>query len=254
MIPFNNPIALEQIRKLSVWAGEPARDLVILAEGNASIKVGPRMLVKSSGASLADGKDADYVEVDRARLEALIENGTASDDDVAKELTNATTWGSRRPSVETLLHIVCQSYEEISAVLHTHPTDVNALLCSTAAEQLVAGSYFPDQIVTLGVNPLLIPYIDPGLPLAHAAQRIVREHVASTGSLPKVIYLQNHGMFALGGSVAEAMQITQMAVKTARIILGANAVGGPRQLTTDYVDRIHTRPDELLRRSELRER
>jgi hypothetical protein len=38
-----------------------------------------------------------------------------------------------------------------------------------------------------------------------------------------------------------------MAVKAARILVGAYAVGGPRFMTPQAVDRIHTRPDEHYR-------
>ena len=251
MARYYEGAALEKILELSLWAGAPERDLTILAEGNASLKVGPNLLVKGSGAQMGMALASDFVEVDRAPLQALIDHGNASDVDVESELLGARTWGVRRPSVETLLHVVCQSYDSVTAVLHTHPTPVNALLCSSAADLLVSGSYFPDQIVTLGHNPMLIPYIDPGLPLAHAAKSLIAEHVEATGSVPKVIYLQNHGMFALGGTVSEAKQITQMAVKSARVILGAASVGSLVPLSPEQADRIHTRPDELVRRSEL---
>ena len=39
-----------------------------------------------------------------------------------------------------------------------------------------------------------------------------------------------------------------MAVKTARILLGAYALGGPHFISGEAVERIHTRPDELYRR------
>jgi hypothetical protein len=41
-----------------------------------------------------------------------------------------------------------------------------------------------------------------------------------------------------------------MYVKTARVILGAYALGGLHFLTPAAVARIHTRPDELYRRRE----
>lgn len=251
MPDYREPDALEAIIEMSLWAADPTRDLVILAEGNTSVKVGDRMLVKGSGAEMRSASASDFVEVERGALKELIARGEATDDQVREGLIGARTWGDRQPSVEALLHIVCQSYSSVTAVLHTHPTAVNSLLCSSEASRLVTGSYYPDQIVTLGHNPLLIPYIDPGLPLAHAADRLVAEHIADTGAVPKVIYLQNHGMFALGGSVSEAQQITQMAVKTARVILGAASVGAVVPLSHDNARRIHTRPDEMLRRSAL---
>ena len=244
------PPALTEIIELSRWAGHPQNDLAILAEGNSSLKDGDRLLVKASGAFLADATDSSFVEVRRDVLENFIDSGAASDDDVANTLRAAMTWGGGHPSVETLLHIVCQRYSTVSAVLHTHPTPVNALLCSTAAGSLL-GSYFPDQIVSLGPHPLLLPYVDPGLTLARYAQKSLSEHVERHGEPPKVIYLRNHGMFALGSSPAEARQITAMAVKTARILLAAGAVGSAVPMPADDVERIHTRPDELRRRAAL---
>ena len=43
-----------------------------------------------------------------------------------------------------------------------------------------------------------------------------------------------------------------MAVKTARILLGTYAAGGPHYLSQNDVERIHTRPDEEIRRKLLK--
>jgi ribulose-5-phosphate 4-epimerase/fuculose-1-phosphate aldolase len=80
---------------------------------------------------------------------------------------------------------------------------------------------------------------------------MLREHLAATGGAPKVIYLQNHGMFALGASDREVLQITEMAVKVAKVILGSFAAGGPVYLEPEHVARIDSRPDEILRRAAL---
>jgi rhamnose utilization protein RhaD (predicted bifunctional aldolase and dehydrogenase) len=251
MTRYHDLRALAEIVEMSRWVGEPARDLVILAEGNTSLKVGDRLLVKASGVVLETATEDDFVELDRAPIEDLVTAGTADDEGVREALSAATTWGTRRPSVEALLHVICQRFSAVRAVIHSHPVAVNALLCSTRAEELVRGSYFPDQIVSLGDHALLVPYIDPGLPLAHAAVGLLDDHADRHGAPPKVIYLANHGMFALGATVAEAQQITSMAVKTARIVLGALSVGEPVALSVENRTRIHTRPDELFRRAAL---
>jgi ribulose-5-phosphate 4-epimerase/fuculose-1-phosphate aldolase len=67
-----------------------------------------------------------------------------------------------------------------------------------------------------------------------------------------VIYLQNHGLFALGSSPAEVLQVTAMAAKTARIMLGTFAAAGPHYLREAEAARIETRPDELYRQNRLR--
>ncbi len=245
---------LAEIVRVSRDVGDPAKDLVILAEGNTSVRTtAGRMLVKASGANLATAGDDDFVEVELEVLLRLIRAGSGDDADVAAALTQATTWGSKRPSVESLLHAVCQSIPEVTTVIHTHPTPVNALLCSDRAEDLVAGSLFPDQIVVLGQRQLLVPYVDPGLPLAHHVHTQIERFVAENGTHPRAIYLQNHGMFALGRRSDEAVQVTAMAVKSARVLLGALSVGAPVYLDQVNADRIDTRPDELLRRRLLAE-
>jgi hypothetical protein len=76
-------------------------------------------------------------------------------------------------------------------------------------------------------------------------------HIARDGAPPKVVYLGNHGIFALGESAAEVLQITAMAVKVSRILGGAITIGGVRTLSENDVARIDGRPDEIYRRQVL---
>jgi rhamnose utilization protein RhaD (predicted bifunctional aldolase and dehydrogenase) len=240
----------QEIVALSRMIAEPERDLVILAEGNTSMRTAPdRMLVKTTGSTMATAGPADFVEVDLTRFWELIDaEGPVDDAAVATLLRDATMRGAGRPSVESLLHAVCQRQDGVDTVIHTHPVPVNAILCSDRAELLVAGALFPDQIVVLGRHPMLVPYVDPGLPLAREVDRRLRGHVARFGEAPRAIFLRNHGMFALGASPRQAVHATQMAVKVARVLLGAASAGEPRFLSDEHADRIDTRPDELLRR------
>jgi rhamnose utilization protein RhaD (predicted bifunctional aldolase and dehydrogenase) len=275
--------------ELSRELGRPDRAWAVLAEGNTSVALGDgRMLVKASGASMAIAVPGDFVAVglpevlalvdaapddpaaaaDRApAIGATVDTGagvdlaadagpgadhSADDDEAVRALFEAAAeQGGRRPSVEALLHAVCLALPGVEAVGHTHPVPVNALLCSPRASLLVEGALFPDQIVVLGTDPLLVPYVDPGLPLARVVRRMLGERLAATGSVPKVVYLGNHGMFALGSSPAEVLRITEMAVKVAQVVLGSLAAGGPVFLSAEDVARIDTRPDELLRRAAL---
>jgi rhamnose utilization protein RhaD (predicted bifunctional aldolase and dehydrogenase) len=110
---------------------------------------------------------------------------------------------------------------------------------------------FPDEIVMCGAAPVLVPYIDPGIPLAREIRQRIIDYVQSYNECPKVILMQNHGLVVLGSSAEQVLNTTAMMVKTARVILGAYAMGGPHFLTEDNVARIHTRPDEAYRRSLL---
>lgn len=244
---------LEALIRVSHTIGEPHRDLALLAEGNTSVRSGPsRMLVKASGSSLRTATVDDFVDVDLARVMRLVDSEhPVNDDGVAAAMREAVAPGGRRPSVEALLHAVCLEAPEVGAVIHTHPVVVNALLCSDRAEALVGGSLFPDQVVVLGRHNLLVPYVDPGLPLARAVLVQLRAFVAEHGTHPRVVYLRNHGMFTLGVDPDDAFAVTEMAVKSAGILHGALAVGAVVPLDPAHAERIDTRPDEAFRRRRL---
>jgi rhamnose utilization protein RhaD (predicted bifunctional aldolase and dehydrogenase) len=242
---------LHTLVELSRTLGEPSRDLVILAEGNTSIRTDPdRMLVKASGSALGTAAGGDFVEVDTRTLLDLVNDEAAGDADVERVFGELAR-GGKRPSVEAMLHAICLSVGGASVVGHTHPVPVNILLCSPHAERMSSDVLFPEQVVILGRRPVFVPYLDPGLTLARAVQRDMLARIELDGAPPKVIYLGNHGIFALGGSAAEVLQITAMAVKVSRILGGAIAVGGVRTLSQEAVARIDSRPDEIYRRQML---
>jgi rhamnose utilization protein RhaD (predicted bifunctional aldolase and dehydrogenase) len=165
----------------------------------------------------------------------------------------ARTAEGPRPSIEAVMHALGLTEGGAQFVGHTHPTAVNAILCSDRAEALVAGAIFPDQVVVCGREALLIPYADPGLPLAHAVREGLREYKGRTGTTPKTVYLRNHGLLALGQSAVEVDQITTMATKVARILTGVLSLGQPVYLSAAQADRIEARPDEHHRRRMIRD-
>lgn len=242
---------LAEIAALSREVAQDSRDWVILSEGNLSSRAtADSMYVKASGRRMADATPEDFLHVPFAPLLALLDDPSAGDAEVAATF-QAWGAGGLKPSVEALMHVICQTLGGAPVVMHTHPVVVNALLCSDQAEALVHGSIFPDQVVVLGPHQLLIPYVDPGLALARVVRRELAAHIDRFGEAPKTIYLRNHGMFALGASVSEALNITAMACKAAKVIGGALAVGSVAYLQPNEVQRLHVREDEIERRAAL---
>jgi rhamnose utilization protein RhaD (predicted bifunctional aldolase and dehydrogenase) len=231
--------------------GDPALDYAILGEGNTSARIDAETFwVKASGAELRTIEAAGFVRVSFDRVLGLLEAGDMSDVEVkaALEAARTNSEAAARPSVETVLHALALQLEGVHFIGHTHPTAVNAILCSQYAEQAIAGRLFPDEIVYCGPAPAYVPWTDPGLPLARAVRQSIDEYGSQYGQPPKVILMQNHGFIALGRTPADVENTTAMYVKTARVLLGTYALGGPHFLSAKAVDRIHTRPDELYRR------
>ena len=242
---------LSKLVTMSNNLGDPVLDYVILGEGNTSARAdADTFWVKASGTELRTIEAGGFVQVRFDRVLALLDKGDLSDDAIKEGLKAAKVdpTVTARPSVETVLHALALQLEGVHFIGHTHPTVVNALLCSQKVEEAVAGRLFPDEIVYCGPAPVYVPYTDPGLPLAHKVRNSIDQYVDEYHEIPKVVLMQNHGLIALGRAARQVEDITAMAVKTARVLLGAYALGGPHFLTAENVDRIHTRPDEAYRR------
>ncbi len=252
---MTNPDVLSRLVAMSRHLAEPERDYVILSEGNTSARIdGDTFWLKASGRMMAGIDESGFVAMRFEPVLAMLAGGPLSDQEIKARLAAARVdpQATLQPSVEAILHALALSIGGASYVGHTHPTAVNAILCARQAEEAVRGRLFPDEIVICGPAPVFVPYTDPGLPLAREIQRRIAAFVDGYGEKPKVILMQNHGLVALGQSTEEVQAITAMAVKTARVILGTYALGGPHPLSAEAASRIHTRPDEAYRRQMLR--
>jgi rhamnose utilization protein RhaD (predicted bifunctional aldolase and dehydrogenase) len=232
--------------------GDPANDFAMLGEGNTSARADAATFwVKGSGAQLRQARPDSFVRVRAATvLEAL--DGPPLDDAALKRLLeSATVEGQRPPSIETFLHALCLELDAVHFVGHTHPTAAVGLLCSRHSRELFAGCLFPDQVVVLGPALAYVPYADPGLPLALATRQVLRDYLDRHQRRPQAILMENHGVIALGATAQEALNITHMLVKTCRVLAWSIAVGGPRFLMPEQVERIDKRPDEVVRRKGL---
>lgn len=245
---------LHELVTMSRTLGDPAKGYVILGEGNTSARVDEdTFFVKGSGARLESIEESGFVEVRFDGVLTLLGKENLSDEQIREGLKAAKVNPDcpLRPSVETILHAQALRTGAAKFVGHTHPTVVNAILCSRRAEEAFAGRLFPDEIVVCGPAPVYIPYTDPGLLLARAVWAGVERHTDLYGQWPKVILLQNHGLIVLGQSAREVVDTTAMAAKTTQVLLGTYALGGPHFLSAPQVDRLCTRPDEAYRRRVL---
>lgn len=254
---MNTDDSLSQLVALSRSLGEPAKDLVILGEGNTSARADETSFwVKASGAELRTIGAEGFVRVAFDRVQAMLDGPDLGDEQTRQALQAAKVdpTAPGHPSVETVLHALCLQLPGINFVGHTHPSAINMIACSQALETAVHGRLFPDEIVLCGPATVVVPYTDPGLPLAHEVQRRIADYADEYGEIPKTIVMQNHGFIALGASPRQVENITAMAVKAARILVGTYALGGPRFMTPQAVSRIHTRPDEHYRQRALGQR
>jgi len=103
--------------------------------------------------------------------------------------------------VETSLHDIIN----YNFVVHMHPTAVNGVMCATKAEQITSDIFGPDS--------LYIPYIDPGYTLFKEVKCRIEAFRSQRGFDPKVILLQNHGIFVASNSTDEIREIYERIIK-----------------------------------------
>jgi rhamnose utilization protein RhaD (predicted bifunctional aldolase and dehydrogenase) len=172
-------------------------DYVLAGGGNTSLKDGDVIAVKASGALLGTIDENGFVQLSLSKLRALFDMALPSDSEarekiVLEKLLEARLPGqTRRPSVETLLHALFP----YRFVIHLHPALVNGMLCSRQALS-AAETLFRNEASVL-------PYITPGYILADAVRRVFEHRTSSGMSPPKILFLQNHGVFVAADSVEE---------------------------------------------------
>ena len=189
---------IEKLVEVSQKYGSDDR-YVIAGGGNTSFKTEDRLWVKASGHALATIGEDGFAVLDRALLNPMGEKEYSGDTSVREEqvkndLAAACITKDRRPSVETSLH----NCMEAAYVVHLHPTLVNGLMCSRDADSLCA-HFFPDA--------LYIPYTDPGYTLFKRVYDKIKDYRKDKGQDPKVIFLQNHGIFVGADTVEEITEI-----------------------------------------------
>ena len=244
---------LDRLIDLSHQVGREERQLAILGEGNTSAYLDEATFwVKASGSQLGNITAQGFSRVYTEAILQLIEKPDLSDDAVGAALQAVLADPThRRPSVETFLHALCLHEARARWVAHTHAVAVNAILCSVHGAEPFLHHIFPDAIVVCGRHVAVVPYVDPGFQLARAVRAELRRYQDAYGVPPKLLLMVNHGLVALGQTAQEALNITLMADKWARILQGALAVGGAKPLPTGQAERIDTRLDEHYRRRQL---
>ncbi|MEL0626016.1 class II aldolase/adducin family protein [Salinibacterium amurskyense] len=242
----------DELLGLTTRLGLPERDLVILAEGNTSELIADgTIIVKTSGSSMQTATAENFVSVEIEPLLAVLRDPHADQDQLTAELDAGEVEGKRvRASIETLIHVAVRAYAPARYVAHTHPTAVVSLLASIHAETSFADAVYSDELMVLG-RSLYIPYAQPGIELGQLFLEKLGAHVDEFGEVPSLILLGNHGIVAIADTAEGAEAISLMAVKSARVRLGALQAGGIASLSAEVTAHYFDRPDFRERRAAL---
>lgn len=174
---------------------------VIAGGGNTSYKNENYLWIKASGTSLASIAINELVCLNRDGLKNISKkvynnNVQQRELEVKNDLNSCIVSNNgKRPSVETSLHeIIGYNY-----VVHTHPTLVNAIMCSNNAKNVIEKLF--------GNKALFIEYTDPGYILFKEVSKQIAEYTLKNNIEPNIIFLENHGVFVGANTIGEIKQI-----------------------------------------------
>ncbi len=213
------------------------KSFVIAGGGNTSFKDGQHIWIKASGVALETIDENGFVCLSREKLKVASsriysQDAVQREAEVKSDLTNAiVSTGNNRPSVETSLHEII----DYQYVVHTHPTKVNAVMCSINGES-VCNELFGDQ-------SLFIPYTDPGYILFKKVEAEIARFTSKNGRVPQIIFLQNHGVFVASNSIEEIHQLYSAIIeKINRKILTPLPESDPKLFSsriTESIQKLH---------------
>lgn len=247
---MKHPEILKKLIQLSHELGREDRHLAILGEGNTSADLGDgTFYVKASGSHLGAIDKGGFTRVKTQPIFDALESPDKSDETVKKVLEECRVDNkSKMPSVETFLHAICLREGGAKWIGHVHAVSVLKILCSSLGAKPFRRYIFPDAIVVCGRRVAEVPYVDPGIHLAVALRKSLRQFMDENGTAPKVILMVNHGPVILGKTERDVLNTMFMLDKWANILAGTYAVGSPQFLDETISDRIENRPDEHYRR------
>lgn len=137
------------------------------------------------------------------------------------EVLHATE--GRAPSTEMKLHLACyKAFDDIGSVIHSHP--VWATMFAIAHQSIPA--CIDEFAVYCGGEIRCTEYAASGTPDVGAnAVKALEGRAAAL--------IANHGMVAVGPRPDKALHVTALVERTAQIVWGAKALGGPVPIPED---------------------
>ena len=143
--------------------------------------------------------------------------GCTVDDMVVMTIDKKIVSGTRRPSVETDLHIeVYKARPEVNAIVHTHPIPSTVFACMGESIPLI----IDEAAQALGSEVRTAPYALPG------TLELAKNCVKALGEKANACLLQSHGAVCVGCNMKGAFKVAKVLEMTAEVYYRIRSIGG----------------------------
>ena len=142
------------------------------------------------------------------------------------DLAGEIVEGSASPSSEKAMHLRCyETFPEVGGVVHCHPA--HASMFAIARRPIPA--CIEEVIVYIGGDIPVADYATTGS--EELADEVVR-HLGDRGA----VLMANHGLLCVGKSPEDALHTAAVVEHTARIVAGAEQLGGVVPLPDEIIE------------------
>jgi L-fuculose-phosphate aldolase len=192
------------------------------------VRVG-RLMYERSYVVSSDGNVS--VRLDDGRIVAtptMMCKGRMTEDACAVTDLEGKAQTEQRPSSELAMHLlIYRERPDIRAVCHAHPPHGSAFaVAGLAIDQPILS----EVILTLGCVPLAEYGTPSTAELTDAMRPLVKYHNA--------LLMANHGAVAYGADLWQAFDRLETLEHTAKIAILSRALGGPRNLPADAIEKL----------------
>tara|TARA_Y100000310_G_scaffold60501_1_gene55836 strand:- start:60 stop:1133 length:1074 start_codon:yes stop_codon:yes gene_type:complete len=207
---------IRNLISISRYAGERF-DLIQAGGGNTSVKFpNGQMQIKASGMHLTDMCELNGIaKIDNGKIKIFLEDvglKVLSKRERARKAQEVVDEASFTPeikaSIETFLHVLTFKY-----TLHTHPIVVNIVACRKD---------WRESFLQLFPSALCVSYETPGIDLAMKMKEELENYTNDVSEIPKIIFLQNHGLIISSNNVEETKALTDKVVLDIEKYLGVD--------------------------------
>lgn len=137
-----------------------------------------------------------------------------------------TVSGSARPSTEKAMHLACyNAFAEVGGVVHCHPRYGSMFALARRPIPVC----IEEGIVYVGGDIAVSEYRMTG---SHELGQEVVRHLSDRGA----VLMANHGMLCVGRSPEDALHTAEVVEHTAKVVHGAEALGGVVPLPSETVE------------------
>lgn len=195
--------------------------LVSSTGGNLSVKTTDGILVTATGSSLDRLTTDDIVLVDPQSAEPINP--------------------SKPPTCEATIHLACYKLNQsIRAIVHCHPVWTIGVVSGNG--------FIPPMFLEFIDDVETIGYVDFMMPSSSEMAQAVSESLKANN----VCIMRNHGLFAAGQNITQALNRAIIVEDSAKAFAIAKTVGQPQYLTPQQIDQINN-VDAIKQRRQLAE-